>query len=335
MSTDGGAIYEFDPELAPESDFVDAKLRHLVVGSRGRLRDARRTPLRVTQLMPEIGGFEVEIEAFEDQGARWQLPLTATDRLQFPTDAACAPEERVAELRAAVARFERPLEIPIDPERRARTLERISETQAGLRGRVENRVPQIDLSAHIRERKGNDELAGLVTELLDERRLADLDERFARSFVRNPHSGELVKGHAIVLAKLGLCPFAGTIVRDPETFADPWTKERRAEHLIVRVAVTRAVWAALGNDEITLFRGAASDGPLTARPAASFVSATFSEAVARAHYEGGPTTKTAMLCRQNVSIARLLMTFLETPAMNERYREAEAVLIGDPSEVVF
>jgi hypothetical protein len=42
-----------------------------------------------------------------------------------------------------------------------------------------------------------------------------------------------------------------------------------------------------------------------------------------------------MLCRQNVSIARLLMTFLETPAMNERYREAEAVLIGDPSEVVF
>ena len=29
------------------------------------------------------------------------------------------------------------------------------------------------------------------------------------------------------------------------------------------------------------------------------------------------------------------MTFLETPAMNDRYHEAEAVLIGDPANAAF
>jgi hypothetical protein len=94
------------------------------------------------------------------------------------------------------------------------------------------------------------------------------------------------------------------------------------------MATTQAIWAALGYHEITLYSGAASDTPFTARVPASFASATLSEAVARAHYEGGPTTNTAILCRQNVPISRLMMTFLETPALNETYHEAEAVLVG-------
>ena len=40
----------------------------------------------------------------------------------------------------------------------------------------------------------------------------------------------------------------------------------------------------------------------------------------------------ALLVRQRVPVSRLFMTFLETAAMNDRYREAEAVLIGDPGE---
>ena len=31
-----------------------------------------------------------------------------------------------------------------------------------------------------------------------------IEEAFAEQYVRNPNSGELVKGHAIVLAELGL-----------------------------------------------------------------------------------------------------------------------------------
>ncbi len=329
------SIYQYDPQPVPDSDFVDAELSHLLAGNRGRLRDVRRTPLTVTGVTPAIGSFEVEIDAFEDQGARWQLPLTAIDRLQFPHDARHAPEQAVAELRAAVARFDRPLAIPADAERRARTLERIQITQAPLRDGLLARLPEIDLADHVRRREGNRELAEMFRELLDEHGLADLDEQFARSFVSNPHAGEIVKGHAIVLAELGLCPYSGTIIRDPAAFAGSWTKSRRAEHIIVRTAGTQALWEALGDNEITVHRGAASDGPFRAPPPVSFVSATFSEDVARAHYAGGATTHTAILCRQRVPISRLFMTFLETPAMNDRYREAEAVLIGDPANAAF
>ena len=43
----------------------------------------------------------------------------------------------------------------------------------------------------------------------------------------------------------------------------------------------------------------------------------------------------ALLARQRVPVSRLFMTFLETAAMNDRYREAEAALIGDPYNPVF
>lgn len=39
--------------------------------------------------------------------------------------------------------------------------------------------------------------------------------------------------------------------------------------------------------------------------------------------------------RQAVEPDRLLMTFIETRAMNERFREAEAVLLADPAGRVF
>jgi hypothetical protein len=328
-------IYESDPEPAPDSDFVDGELSHLLAGNRGRLRDVRRTPLTVTGVMPAIGGFEVEIDAFEDRGARWQLPLTAIGRLQFPRAAPRADEQVFAELRAAAERFDRPLAIPVDAERRARTLGRIDVTQVALRERLSPRLSEIDVADHVRRREGSRALADTFRELLREHAVAELDEAFARSFVSNPQAGEIVKGHAIVLAELGLCAYRGTIIRDPAAFAGSWAKSRRAEHIILRSAATQALWEALGYGEITLYRGAASDAPFTARPPGSFVSATFAEDVAREHYAGGSTTHSAILSRQRVPTSRLFMTFLETPAMNHPYREAEAVLIGDPANAAF
>jgi hypothetical protein len=328
-------IYQPDPEPAPDTGFVAADLSHLRAGNRGRLLDARRTPLTVTDVMPSIGGFEVEIDAFEDRGARWQLPLTAIDRLQFPADAPRTSEQVFAGLQAAVARFDRQLEIPIDPEVRANTLKRIAVMESELADGPMAGLPVVDVADHIRRREGSAELTRIFRELFQARDLADLDERFARSFVSNPESGEIVKGHAIVLAELGLCPYSGTIVRDPATFDGPWTKSRRGEHVIARAAATQVLWKALRVSKTALYRGAASETQLTPRPPVSLVSATFSEDVARAHYEGGPTTHTAILWRQRVPISRLFMTFLETPAMNDRYHEAEAVLFAHPANAAF
>jgi hypothetical protein len=132
-----------------------------------------------------------------------------------------------------------------------------------------------------------------------------------------------------------MCPYRGKIVRDPELFAAPRSKPDRAAHLITRLAFTQALWSSWDQCCVMLYRGAAVDGPFPSRPPASFVSATMSSDVAVSHYAGGPTTQAAVLWRQRVPVKRLLMTFLETREMNNRFHEAEAVLIGDPSNQAF
>jgi hypothetical protein len=330
------AIYAFDPDAAPDADFLCGDLRHLVIGNRGRLLDARRTPIAITAVVAEKGAFEVEIGAFEDAGARWELPLQDVSRFQFARDGAVAAPDAVTELERAAARFERLLAIECDPDVRRETLRRIAEERRAVRERLASAGSHaVDVARHIATRQGNHRLFGLLDHVLAARGLAELDHDFSATLVSNPGSGEIVKGHAIVLAELGLCPYRGKIVRDPDLFMGPWSRQRRAEHLIARLAFTQELWSCWGHDKVTLHRGATVDGPLPAVEPSSFVAATFSWEVAAAHFEGGPATQTAVVWRQAVPITRLVMTFLETRELNRRFHEAEAVLIGDPTNLAF
>jgi hypothetical protein len=101
------------------------------------------------------------------------------------------------------------------------------------------------------------------------------------------------------------------------------------------IAFVQELWSTCVRQPLTLYRAAATEGPLPARDAASFVSCTFSSAVADAHFAGGPSTTCAVMSRQTVSADRLSMTFLESTAMNRQFKEAEAVLIGDPANRAF
>jgi hypothetical protein len=164
--------------------------------------------------------------------------------------------------------------------------------------------------------------------------VADIEGDFVSSFVSNPYAGAIVKGHCIVLAELGLAPFDGTITRVPTTFLGGWSRERRAEHVCVRIAFVRAVFARLGVDRVTLYRGVSSPNQLGPHPARTLVSTTFDRAVALSHFDGFPDG-TAALYRQSVPVERVLMTYLETAAMNDRYRESEAVLLATPGNLAF
>jgi hypothetical protein len=323
--------YESDPNSAPDSEFVPGALGHLVVGNRGRLLDARRTPLTVAAIEPQIGAFEVQIDAFEDAGARWEVPLEDVAEFQFARDAARAAVDVVAELEAAMARFDRLCAIECEPAARAATLRRVAAERACAGEWLEDRLSgvAVDVAACIERREGDPTLFTLLDDYLSARDLVAIDRRFAEAFVSNPRSGELVKGHAIVLAELGLCPYRGKVVRDPSLFDGEWSKARRAEHLVVRLAFTQELWSLLGGAGVTLYRAAAVDGALPPARPKSLISATFSRAVADAHFEGGAATTVAVLWRQVVGLERLLMTFLETRAMNARFREAEAVLLVD------
>lgn len=324
-------IYESDPDRAPDTDFVPGELSHLVAGNHGRLRDSRRTPITVVAVTPDVGAFVVRINGFEDTGARWELPLPDVTRFQFTHDAI---RTDTAELAHAAAKFDHDMTIDCDPAARRETEHRITAERRAIHDRFTDRH-DIHLPHHIAERTGAPALYELCRELMAERGIAELDDEFATVFVSNPASGELVKGHAIVLAELGLCPYHGKIVRSQDLFTGNGSKARRAGHIVTRLAFQRELWTSWGRTTATVYRGAAVEGPLPPRSRSSFVSTTLSRDVATAHFDGGPTTTTAALWRQDVPVERLFATFLETPAMTGRYAEAEALLLADPTNRAF
>ena len=78
-------IHQFDPRRASDDQFDPGMLSHLVPGNRGRLLDPRRTPMVIVALELPTGHFIVRIEAFEDRGAEWHMPLEAVGSVPWPT----------------------------------------------------------------------------------------------------------------------------------------------------------------------------------------------------------------------------------------------------------
>ncbi len=151
----------------------------------------------------------------------------------------------------------------------------------------------------------------------------------------NPNSGELVKGHRIVLAEMGLSPYEGKVIRDRTLFDEPWTKQRRTAHILARMAFIQEVFSGAGYDHVVLYRALNTEGSLRPARNASFTSATFSREVAESLFASRPDTNTAVLYRQPVPIERLFMTYIETEPMNRQFKEAEAILLADPGSRAF
>lgn len=291
----------------------------------------------MAEVSPDRGAFAVRIDAFEDAGAQWELGLSEVARFQFAREATIAGAAEVAELEHSAALFDRDLALDCDARAREETLRRLREYRAHVRGWLGERATQnsVEPAAHVERREGDPALFRLLEEFLASHQLGELEHRFTAAFVTNPRAGEVVKGHAIVLAELGLCPYRGKIVRDPELFSGDWSRSGRAQHLLWRMAFTQELLGSIGAGTLMLYRAVSSERPMTSPRRASLVSATFSKQVAEEHFEGGPKTRAAVLGKQVLPIDRALMTFLETRAMNRQFREAEAVLLADPANQVF
>jgi len=312
---------------APDSEFVPGSLSLLVPGNSGRLLDPRRTPVQVAAVRRELGEFELEILGFEDAGARWVVPLWEVDRYQFARG--CAERGETSSLEGAVARLDRPLSVDAAGFD-ASTLEG---EIAALREQAGEHLPSpltVDLDPA--SRTGPKELRAWLTSFMAARGLDEMEQAFATRFVRNPGSGELVKGHRIVLAELGLVSFEGRVVRDPGLFAGAWSKARRRDHILSRLAFVRELFGRADLRTVLVWRGLSTAGPLLPATNRTFVSTSFSRAVAESLFRGSEQTQVALLIRRRVPVERLFMTFLETAAMNERYLEAEAVLLYDAKD---
>ncbi len=329
------AIYQKADRPRPDSDFEPGRPDHLVPGVRGRLLDPRRTPVSVVEVRPATGFVLIRVEGFEDDGAIWEIPLEDVGHFQFEADGPRASDADVVGMRAAIERLAGEHVIEARRVDRLRTEAHIAERQAAA-GRWLRQSSRFLAEGRTlpdpATRRGDPRLTGDLEAWLREQGLWDIESNFARTFVSNPRSGEVVKGHRIVLAELGLAGYTGSVVRDPATFEGAWARQRREAHIVARMAFVRALFECLGRSALTLWRGASMAGRLEARPGRTFVSTSFDTAVARSHFDAGAADWTHVLVRQDVPIGRVFMTYLETAAMNSVFLEAEAVVLARPHD---
>jgi hypothetical protein len=327
-------MYQTDPEALPDEQFSPGELSWLVPGNHGRVLDARRTPVRVTAVDLPHGYFEVEIQAFEDNGARWLIPLEEVTHYQFALGGARAEAVAVASMEGIIRKLDVTIEITPDLQGRREGLQKIAAERARADAWLarHDAPDKIDVTAHIACRRGSPEAVRWLADYLADRRPAgmpDMDEEFAASFVSNPGSGDLVRGHLITAARLGLCGYQGKAIRDASSLSGTWTEERRAAHIVARTGFVQALWRRAAHPGLMVYRGVGLQGgaELEARTV-SLVSATLSRDIAESHFDFDSATLAALLRRQ-LPVERLFMTFIETSAMNHQYREAEAVLFGN------
>jgi hypothetical protein len=165
-------IYESDASAAPDSQFAPGRLIDLLPGARGRLLDPRRTPVTVVAVRVETGQFTVRVDAFEDAGASWVVPLEDVARFQFARGGAARDDD--AELRAAVARFDVALVIDASPA--ADTLSRLVEEREAAREFVLALPP---LDSYVAERMGEPALWRALERFLEARGVLALERAFA------------------------------------------------------------------------------------------------------------------------------------------------------------
>ena len=198
-------LYQFNSDMLPDTYFHPGDLKYIVPGNEGRWLDPRRTPIRILAVKPASGFFIVEILDFEDKGARWEVQLESVDaslRKEAPKRAKPTAHctRRQSHAWTDSLRLQRNL------RRRAASEATIESLRAEIRAWMESEsaflrsATTLDLSGQT----GNPALWTHLKRYMTEKGLWDIEEAFAEQYVRNPNSGELVKGHAIVLAELGL-----------------------------------------------------------------------------------------------------------------------------------
>jgi hypothetical protein len=329
--------FQSDPNRSPDSEFEPGELHHLCLGNEGRLLDFRRTPVRIDKLCDETGLATVRILAFEDKGALWDLPYEDVGKYHFRRCSLRASHQAIERIRDAVREFNREMDIRCDSRIREQTLQAVS---------LERQRAEAWLNEHSRffqsgncitagEPEGSPLLYADTRNYLSERKVWDLEAVFTRQYV-SYMLNEMVKAHRIAIAHLALAPYNGKVLRDPVQTTDLLSLERRATHVIVRMGFVQAVFQRCGFKSVVLYRMESCDGPLHSRRSGTVLtSASFRMDIVQEMSGWSDPNRTVAIYRQAVPIQRLLMTYLETEAMNRPFREAEAILLSDPGNAAF
>lgn len=317
----------------PPEGLIPATLAHLVTGQTLFLSDPRRTPVVIARVDTATASFAVRVLAFEDAGASWDLPLW--DVSKFLTDPQAdrlthlqqtALQNRASALRQHTA-------IAVQTQDRTRSQQDIAAALQDARAWLARAHPNLpaDAGALLNSTEANPDWSAACAGFLRHKGVQSMDLAFATQYASNPHASEVIKGHRIVLAQMGLCPYQGDILRDPEALQGKWSRSARRAHIVARLGFMAAMLEQLELAALPLYRVVCSDTRLTPPRNTGFVSASFSRDVALSLFTAGQTTRSAALYWQSVPGTRLFLSFLETPALSRKFQEAEAVLLFDPT----
>src|SRR5688572_7317982 len=330
--------FQFDPNRARDTDFEPGELHHLCVGNEGRLLDFRRTPVQVMRMCDATALATIEILGFEDKGALWDLPYEEVGKCQFKKGSSRAPAEALSLIEREAVRLNRQIEIPCESSQRDQTLAAISRERerAGAWLALHSRFFQSGQALPQGEADGSPLLYADTKDYMAHRACGDLEALFTRHFVSHVFN-EAVKAHRIAVAQLGLAPYVGKILRDPAQTAGALSIERRTAHIIARMGFIQAMFERAGQSHVVLYRMESCEGPLRRRRSgeSALVSASFRMDIVQEMSGWTDSKRTVVIYRQAVPVERVLMTYLETEAMNHPFREAEAVLLADPTNHAF
>lgn len=309
-----------------------AELCDLVIGQLLWLRDPRQTPVEIIGLEMQTATLILRILDFEDAGQSWALPFWDIRKFVVEIEAPRLSPSDVALMEARVAVLNRRTEIPVVASERERSVRRIATFETELvdwLGRESIALPGVAPDS-FEEGQTLPLLAGALQGWMEHCAVAGLEQAFVQDFVSNPHAGETVKAHRMVLAELGLCPYDGETLRNEQFLTGVGNSEQRAIHILARLAFVRVCFRNMGLVRLPLYRVIYAEKALEAPRNTGFVSTTFSRAVADRFFRAGKTKGHAAMLWHRVEVDRVFMTCLETSRLSQNYNEAEAIVIFDP-----
>lgn len=329
-------VHQFNPDMLPDSAYLPGSVRYLVPGNRGRTLDNRRTPFQVIEVRPATGQFVLEVAGFEDKGARWTEECEIVRHCQFEPGSKTASDAQVKEIEEAIRRLNVPLFIPADPAVAEKTAKVLEKSRSAAREWIHLHsrffAGHVVLDPHSEDQRKL--LAADFRAYMESHGLWEMEAEFAEGFVSNPYSGEMVKGHRIVLAEMGLAAFSDKAIRNPKIFDGAWSKGRREAHMVSRLGFVRAMFEKAGTRTLLLYRGISFEGQPEDRNK-TFVSTSLDFEIARSCFGKDDAAEAGILYRQSVPVDRVFMSCLETDQMNRHFRESEVVLLADPANRVF
>ena len=334
------SIYQYNKNRLPDEAFLPGEIAFLVKGNHCRLLDGRRTPGVIGEYNDESAMFRWRITDFEDKGKYWEVPAEGIVRYQFTKDAKKLDIERIKEINSSIKKYQKMLTIKIVQEKKRQTEVEIQKVGRSISNWLKNNSVFFKNQERLdfKSRKGSASLAKDFTRYMKSVGMKAIEQRTADILVLNPNSGEWIKGMAIVLAEMGLVPYKDKIPRTRDIFEGLGEKDKRRNYLIHRLAFVRAFFHLLGIEDVTLYRGMSTERKWGKRASArTFVSFTFNSKIAKAYcvFSRDSDFKHSYFLKRTFPVEKLFMTYLETAAMNMRYKEAEAFVLYNTEDSTF